>query len=60
MLVPRGQLKDKYSASQPAFWYVLKVPASKAANKRKEKRKIKIWFRYDMAELERNMWVNAL
>lgn len=33
MLVPRGQLKDIYSASQPAFWYVLKVPASSAVNR---------------------------
>lgn len=28
--VPRGQLNDIYSASQPAFWYVLSVPASSA------------------------------
>lgn len=28
--VPRGQLSDIYSASQPAFWYVRSVPASSA------------------------------
>lgn len=37
MLVPRGQLNAMYSASQPAFWYVLSVPASNAANKKKPK-----------------------
>lgn len=37
MLVPRGQLNAMYSASQPAFWYVLSVPASNAVNKQKEK-----------------------
>lgn len=32
MLVPRGQLNAMYSASQPAFWYVLSVPANSAVN----------------------------
>lgn len=36
MLVPRGQLKAMYSASHPAFWYVLSVPASNAINRIKK------------------------
>lgn len=33
--VPRGQLNAMYSASQPAFWYVLSVPANSAVNREK-------------------------
>lgn len=37
IVVPRGQLNCTYSWSQPAVWYVLKVPDSKAAKKWRQK-----------------------
>lgn len=43
IVVPRGQFNWTYSWSQPALWYVLKVPDSKAGKKRKVEEYIDLW-----------------
>lgn len=50
MVVPRGQLNCTYSWSQPAFWYVLKVPESRA--ERRSKWKKNYWFMVPSSGLE--------
>lgn len=49
IVVPRGQLNCTYSWSQPAFWYVLKVPESRAEKRRME---INYWFMVPSSGLE--------
>lgn len=44
MVVPRGQLNCTYSWSQPAFWYVLRVPESRAERRSKWRQIIDLWF----------------
>lgn len=45
IVVPRGQVNWRKSWSQPARWYVRKVPDSSAAMKRNQKEKVLLIYR---------------